>query len=277
MNAWNPTRFERWEDCNDRCSTGVARIQTDSGPAYLKALGNAEGPHALVREWVGTSLARWFGLTTFDFARIGLEPGFDIKLGREKTAEPGPAFVTRAEPGLPWSGKIEEFKHVVNPGELTGLIILDTWLLNADRFPPGDGERHPNYDNVFLSTEGLSGKERRLVAMDFTECLKPPSTLTTRIADIGNWQEKRLFCFFPEFRDLIQRASYEQGLARLSEATQAEMEPIVQQLPREWDVSNPVRDAITRLLVQRAAFLVEHLPKALGPYVQEQMWINDTK
>ena len=43
-------------------------METDAGKGYLKALGGPEGPHTLACEWVATQLARWFGLSTFDFA-----------------------------------------------------------------------------------------------------------------------------------------------------------------------------------------------------------------
>ena len=46
----------------------TAIVQTDAGRAYLKGLGNPEGPHALICEWVGTKLARQFGLHTLEFA-----------------------------------------------------------------------------------------------------------------------------------------------------------------------------------------------------------------
>jgi hypothetical protein len=274
---WHPTRFERWEDCDQDCSTGVARIQTDAGSAYLKALGNAEGPHSLVREWVGTSVARWFGLTTFDFAKIELEPGHDIALGKEKVAEPGPAFVTRAEAGLPWSGKAADLKHLVNPEAVTGLVMVDTWLLNADRFPPVGSKRGPNWDNVFLSTKGLKGKQRRLVAMDFSDCMKPPVSLSSRIADIGNTKDERLFGLFPDFRHFLQWEAYAAGHKRLQQASRAEMEPLVSGLPEAWDVSPALREALTMFLTNRAAFLVGHLPGLFRPYFGDhQMGIEES-
>jgi len=274
---WNPTKFERWEDCDQDCSTGVARIQTDAGPAYLKALGNAEGPHALVREWVGTSVARWFGLHTFDFAKIEVGSKDEIALGRDKVAQPGPAFVTRAEAGLPWSGKVADLKHLVNSEAVTGLVMVDTWLLNTDRFPPEGVDRQPNRDNVFLSTKGLKGKQRRLVAMDFSDCMKPPVSLSSRIADIGNTKDERLFGLFPDFGDFLQWEPYTAGIDRLQQASRAEMEPIVSALPEAWDVSPALREALTLFLTNRAAFLVGHLPSLFRPYFGDhQMGIEES-
>jgi len=109
--AWRPTAFIRYEGCADT-STGVARIITDAGKAYMKAIGNAEGPHALAREWVGTSLADWFGLQTLDFAIMQVGTDDEILLGKGKTAQPGPAFVTRETPGHSWSASAKELDHL---------------------------------------------------------------------------------------------------------------------------------------------------------------------
>ena len=64
---WPPTTFRRFAK-TIKSSTAVARIVTDAGPAYIKALGNPQGPHALACDLVGARLARWFGLQTFEEA-----------------------------------------------------------------------------------------------------------------------------------------------------------------------------------------------------------------
>jgi hypothetical protein len=43
---------------------------TDAGKAFVKTLGNPEGPAALISEWIGTRLAAWLGLPTFDIAIV---------------------------------------------------------------------------------------------------------------------------------------------------------------------------------------------------------------
>lgn len=80
----------------------TAEIMTDAGRSYIKAMGNPEGPHALACEYVGTQLARWFGLRTFDFALMNLEEIDEIPLDKGRLAMPGPAFVSRAEQGATW-------------------------------------------------------------------------------------------------------------------------------------------------------------------------------
>jgi len=269
-NIWCPTYFMRSEAVNDGCSTKVAIIQTDAGRAYLKALGNPMGPHALAREWIGTSVARWFGLTTFDFAIIQLDSGLDVALGAGHKAEPGSAFVTRAEPGGPWSGLAETLADLVNPEDITRLAIMDTWVLNPDRFPPPQLNRGPNPDNVFLSVEGLSGKACRVVAMDFSDCLNIGGELNARIADIKHWQNDHLYGMFPNFARFFSRQAYEDCLSKLARVTKADMAEIVNRIPPDWDVPEEVRNRIADFLVARAHYLVEQLPVLFRPYLGVQ-------
>jgi len=53
---WEPTTYVRFERAHET-STGVARILTDAGPAFIKPLGNRESPHVLASGWVTTKLA----------------------------------------------------------------------------------------------------------------------------------------------------------------------------------------------------------------------------
>src|SRR5580658_3631262 len=85
-------------------SNRTLRVETDQGEGYLKPLGNPEGPHVLACECVGTQLARLLKLPTFDFALIRLTDLPEIRMADGKPAQPGPAFLTRAEPGMQWSG-----------------------------------------------------------------------------------------------------------------------------------------------------------------------------
>src|SRR5687768_3138982 len=93
----------RFEEAFDT-SVGTSIVVTDAGKAYLKAMGNRGGPHALASEWVGTRLADWFALPTFDYALLTLEEDDEIPLPRGHRATPGPAFVTRQHSGNTWGG-----------------------------------------------------------------------------------------------------------------------------------------------------------------------------
>lgn len=88
--------------CSVDTSTGATEVTTDAGRAYIKPMGNRQGPHVLATDWVGTHLAKWFGLKTFDIAILMLDEGDVFDLPRGAKAEPGPAFASRAIAGDPW-------------------------------------------------------------------------------------------------------------------------------------------------------------------------------
>lgn len=96
--AWEPTEILFMLE-SFPTSTSVAHVETDCGDGYLKAMGNAEGEHALACELVGTQIAQLLELPTLDFAVIPIPPDSRIKLGNGEWAQPGPAFITRAETG----------------------------------------------------------------------------------------------------------------------------------------------------------------------------------
>lgn len=119
---WNPTTFLRFEEAYDT-SMGTARIVTDAGPAYIKPLGNRQGPHPLACEWVATHLARWFGPPTFEIALIQIDADVDeIPFHRGGYAASGTAFVARAFVGHSWGGSGEELDKLVNPEAVSDLV-----------------------------------------------------------------------------------------------------------------------------------------------------------
>ncbi len=147
---WQPNYIKRYHECFET-STGVARVLTDSGEVFIKPLGNAVGPHALAREWIGTSIARNLGLNTFDFAIMDVAPGDEIPLGHSRMALPGPAFVTRKMDGFVWGADLKQLEKVTDKGVFAKLVVLDTLILNQDRYPPSGSSRKANRDNVFFS------------------------------------------------------------------------------------------------------------------------------
>ncbi len=116
---------------------GTARIVTDVGPAYIKAMGNRQGPHPLAAELVATQLAAWMGLPTFEFAILEIDANVDeIPFLRGGFATSGPAFVTKAALGHTWGGSEKELANLTNPEDVSRLVVFDTWVLNCDRHPP---------------------------------------------------------------------------------------------------------------------------------------------
>jgi hypothetical protein len=246
---------------------GTAEIITDAGRAYIKAMGNRQGPHALACEYVGTQFARWFGLPTFDHAILTLGEDDEIPLHSRGQAQAGPAFVTRAEPGRTWGGGEEELGSVVNPDDLARLVLFDTWTLNCDRHPPELAARKPNYDNVFLSEERADAGRFRLVAMDHTHCFTCGRDLRQPVATIGRIKDERVYGLFPGFVSTLQarRAVVEAGAEVLRAFDRDRCRKIVESIPVEWSVDDAARDGLCELVCQRAAFVADHMTEWLAP------------
>lgn len=250
MNNWKPTEFERFES-SFSTSTRTARIVTDAGKAYIKALGNPEGPHVLAFEWIAANLARWFGLRTFDFAVIVLKDEDEIFLGDDCRALPGPAFVTKAERGRSWNGSAAELENVQNTEDITRLIVFDNWIRNRDRyFPPRE-----NYDNVFLSTEHTDDDFCELIAMDHTHCMSESNFLSAKISNIDYVKDDRLYCGFPAFMTFFDENVLQNTLSRLSQVNGEMVGAVVNSIPDEWEVEDRAAEALTDFLCQRAVFL----------------------
>ena len=99
--AWQPTQLMEVGE-SYRTSNGVTEVTTDVGCAFVKALGNSQGPHVLACDWVATHLAHWFGLTTFEVAILYLNDSDCFPLPGGATVEAGSAFAARAVEGHPW-------------------------------------------------------------------------------------------------------------------------------------------------------------------------------
>ncbi|MBN2023639.1 MAG: hypothetical protein JW809_12710 [Pirellulales bacterium] len=237
------------------------RVRTDLGDGYLKAMGNPAGEHALACELVGTQLAAWFGLPVFDFAIIDVIEADSLPFAGGGFAQPGPAFITRAEKGEPWSGKVRELKRLTNPEDISRLIVFDTWTLNCDRHV-SDRSRRPNRNNVFLSEEAPRGKFR-LRAMDHTHCFDSRPHLSTQIANIDRIRDPRVFGFFPEFQQFLNKEVVARCTGRLRQVTQQALADIAQTIPPEWDVDSRAKEALVSLLLGRASFVAERIIKSL--------------
>jgi hypothetical protein len=263
--SWNPKHFVRFERAL-ATSMRTAQIVTDEGKAYCKALGNPEGPHALACEWVGTQLARWLRLPTFDFGLIQIGAADEIPFSSGGRASPGPAFVTRAERGHTWGGSSKELTRIDNPADVAGLVVLDTWTLNCDRNAPADMHRSPNYDNVFLSAERSCRGRFQLVAMDHTHCFTCGKPLTARIASIDRVKDERVFGLFPGFVRIVQehRSELRAVVERLRHFDRAISLGIVGTIPEAWSVGNAAREALCDLISGRAAYVADTIEQGLA-------------
>lgn len=240
-------------------STQVVIVETDVGYGYLKAMGNPEGEHALACDFVGTQLAKWLGLPTLDQVIVDVDDKVDIILFGGGLAKTGPALITRAVPGESWSGTARQLKQLKNRGDISRLVVLDTWLLNRDRH---SAERQ-NRDNVFLCAES---KKLELLAIDHTHCFGTAGgEITERISQIHNWKNEAVFGRFLEFMPFLDRKIVTQCALDLSKMDQATVQAIVAKIPEPWNVSARARAALVSLIVQRAKFVANTIVQKLFP------------
>lgn len=256
---WTPTRLLEVAGSVDT-STGATEVMTDAGRAYIKPMGNRQGPHVLATDWVGTHLAKWFGLSTFDIAILQLDSDDEFELPRGAKAEPGPAFASRALPGEPWGKSGLQLNVIVNPEDITRLVVFDTWTLNCDRHYHNLAVRKPNPDNVFLSSEGVEPGKRRLIAMDHGLCfIRSGEDLTLKLAHLDKVRDEHVYGLFPEFRGRLKQNTIVECCVRLRKMTDDIAAAMVRTVPREWEVSSDAKRAWIELIHRRASFVADNM------------------
>jgi hypothetical protein len=274
MGRWQPQTVRRFVR-GFPTSAHTALVETDAGLGYLKAMGGStgEGPHTLASEVVATQLAEWLGLPVFDWGIITIDPIDEIPfLDKDRNqvglAQPGPAFITRAESGGSWSGGKRDLARLINPEDVSALVVFDTWVLNCDRHCPKPrgqlGKPRVNRDNVFLSEEAPPG-HFLLKAMDHTHCFSCGHAWTRKLSEIGRIQDDRLFGLFPAFRSFLKREAVIRAAARLATIDRMTVVRMAERLPKEWDVSQTALDALINLILGRATYLADKMVNKIWP------------
>jgi len=265
---WHPNII-RHADRSLATAAETVRVTTDAGPGYLKALGNRGGPHRLAADWVGTQLAAWLGLPIFEFAVIQVLPENEIPFQKGGQAQPGPAFITREEPGMTWGGDAETLATLVNPQDIAILVLFDTWVRNMDRYPPNPATRKPNRGNVFLSSRDLPDGRWRLFAMDHTHCFDGPGYLNARLSHIDLVKDDVLYGLFPEFKPFIRPhwATLQAAISKLQTIENQWVANLVAAIPAEWQVDPPGRAALANLVYNRAHYVAGTFVALIEPAI----------
>lgn len=268
--SWQPTVILQ-ADHAYQTATDTVRVTTDAGPGFLKALGNHGGPHLLAADWIGTKLAAWLGLPTFETAIMPVDELDEIIFTNESQAAPGPAFIAKEMSGETWGAVKGRLTVLVNPGDVGKLVLFDTWTRNADRYPPDLGVRKPNYNNLFFSNEGLPDNHWRLIAMDHTHCFASGRDLNARLAHIEVVKDDRIYGLFPELRPFLLlpevRAEWEAAVDRLGTLDRAWVREQIATIPPEWEVDAAGRAALEELICQRANYLSLNYRSMIEPHL----------
>jgi hypothetical protein len=261
-NPWPPTELRRVVRVLTTSTTPIV-VATDAGDAYVKTLGNPEGPTSLLVEWVGTGLAAWLGLPTVDVCILSYPDELAVDLKDGCRVIPGPAFVTRATAGEPWGGGADELEGLENPEALTAMVVLDTWTRNRDRyFDNPSGRPVANVRNVFLG-EGARAGRSRLVALDQSACFRGSRSLSPRLLRIDEIREPNLYGLFPGFIRHVTPARVEKVLQRLAAYEASVLDAILAPIPASWGLTADLGVALRGFCAERAAFVCEHITEWL--------------
>lgn len=262
--SWGPANILRvWKV--HPTSARTAHVQTDQGNGYLKGLNNPEGPHLLACELLGTRVARWLGLPTFQFAVMQLTHDDQLHFTEEAAPGLGPAYITRAEAGSTWGGNDSALLAVENPEAIAGLVVLDTWIMNCDRYRVRGDEIRDNQRNVFFSALDAPKGKFRLVAMDHTHAFSCGSELTpAKLCRIEIAKSTEVFGLFPGFVPFVTRARVAPFAAALSRFTPRDARAIVADVPRQWGYNDELANALAEFLLDRGHFLAGALMEILA-------------
>ena len=254
---WQPSRLVRVERSFDT-SMGTTRIKTDASLAYIKTMGNRQGPHALASELVASLLAKWFGLAVPDFSIMHLPEESCFELPRGVSTEAGPAFVSRHVEGRTWQGSVDELRELENETDITRLMVFDTWVRNCDRHPPDLNARNPNYANVYLGNTDRTDRSR-LYAIDHTHCFDCGRDFTERLSDIGKVKDQATYGLFPAFVPFIDDGELHWCMSLLRSLTREMVDGMVSQIPGEWQVDAGAGSALASQIHGRAGFIADRI------------------
>ena len=153
-----------------------------------------------------------------------------------------------------------ELDVLVNPEDITRMVVFDTWTLNCDRHHHDITVRKPNYDNVYLSSEGVEPGKRRLIAMDHGLCfIRSGEDLTKKLANIDKVQDEQFMGCFRSSAKSSAKDIIDSCAARLKEMDIDDRAGDDRNVPTEWEVSKEAREAWAELIYRRAGFVADNI------------------
>lgn len=178
----------------------------------------------------------------------------------------------KAVAGIVWDGTAEALDAVENPEHLVGLVVLDVWLRNPDRYFVRQGQTRRNLRNVFLAEDGVPRGSFRLTAIDHTHCIRQDAELTLQSLqslNIDRERDDQMYGLFPAFVERIEREDLVPYVARLRQLAQSqEIDGIVHRVPKQWLPAGQVRQDLPGFLKRRAAHVADNIENWLASACQ---------
>ncbi len=232
-----------------------------------KFMGNPAGDHALACEWVGTSLAKWLGIPTFEFALIPYQTDFRILLDKDSYAQIGPAFITRWEDkGGAWRGDPAQLEKIENSDDLTKIVYLDTWLLNRDRWSRWEHvEPVDHYENVFIGQSKEEPGKFYVKAIDHSHVITYGGYIRERITRKESLECTQICGNFDEFSCYLKSEVSEQAAKKIGSIPPKIIDEILAQIPKEWGVGENEKEWLRTFITHRSKFVSKFLHNELFP------------
>jgi hypothetical protein len=145
------------------------------------------------------------------------------------------------------------------------LVVLDTWLLNIDRYSVSNGRIRKNPQNLWLSEDGAPPGKFLLKVIDHGHCLRGT---TWRAGDLNkiDWvKDPNIFGMFPEFAHLLEAEQVRATLEGAAEMTRKEANDILREIPGSWSLSTNEARSVVEFLLDRAQYLRRTLPGSIWP------------
>ena len=250
-----------------RTNSLVVVVDTDQGQGYLKVAHAAGNPHDLVCELVGTELARYLEIPTFEYALIAVPEPAPFRLHGNPKIHPGFGYITRSSPGDQWGGQRSQLQLVENTSDFGRMVALDTWTLNCDRYraPATGRSARVNHGNVYLARQDQPSRKLNLMAIDHGHCFKCDNDLTPGYL-ARRTSDRELYGLFPEFVSLARKDDALAAADRAANLQESELSAILSLVPNDWRFSASCRDALSGMILLRAkllrSILEESFPKS---------------
>lgn len=257
---WFPHNVTRYVE-RYTTSTNVSLVDTDQGLGFLKGPSPA-GYQALACELLGTELAGWIGLPTFDFSTINVDRSLvpdNIENDFESRFFTG--YISKNERGLvTWDGHSEILEITKNRECISGLVVFDTWIMNFDRCGPDPNIHEINLDNYAFVPAGRG--KYNILAIDHTHILTE-GDLWVDIFDPNFAITDDIYGLPEAFKPYVNHRSAKPFLEKLRNIDADEISEIVRSIPSEWGNTEALSEKLTECLCNRAKYVVENLPEKI--------------